>query len=95
MRPCGWTESSGCFDRLPGVLILELHRAEIAERAMQGLCFGLGHGQLGLTGSIPTGERLARAMLRDVAIPDLSRFAPNALAMSGDTGRRMFHGAKS
>jgi hypothetical protein len=31
VRPCGWTESSRCFDRLPGVLILELHRAEIAE----------------------------------------------------------------
>jgi glycine/D-amino acid oxidase-like deaminating enzyme len=62
---------------------------------MQGLCFGLGHGHLGLTGSAPTGEGLARAILRDGANLDLGRFAPNALAVSGDTGRRMFQGAKS
>ena len=30
VRPCGWTKSSWRFDRLPGVLILELRRAEIA-----------------------------------------------------------------
>src|SRR4051794_24288098 len=35
VRPCGWTELSGSFDRLLGVLILELHRAEIAERGMK------------------------------------------------------------
>jgi hypothetical protein len=35
VRPCGWTDSRGRFDRLPGVLFLELHRAEIAERGMQ------------------------------------------------------------
>ncbi len=31
----GWTVSSGCFDRLPGVLILELRRAQIAERGVE------------------------------------------------------------
>ena len=35
VRPCGWTESSGSFDRLLGVLILELHGADIAERGMK------------------------------------------------------------
>jgi hypothetical protein len=30
VRPCGWTESSRDFDRLAGVLILELGWAEIA-----------------------------------------------------------------
>jgi hypothetical protein len=30
VRPCGWTESSWRFDRLAGVLILELRWAEIA-----------------------------------------------------------------
>ena len=28
-EPCGWTKSSSGFDRLPGVLILELGWAEI------------------------------------------------------------------
>jgi hypothetical protein len=32
VRPCGWTESSRRFDRLPGVSILELHGAEISQR---------------------------------------------------------------
>jgi hypothetical protein len=32
VRPWGWTESNCCFDPLPGVLILELRGAEIAER---------------------------------------------------------------
>ncbi|WP_428493685.1 transposase [Rhodopila sp.] len=32
VRPCGWTESSQHFDRLAGVLILKLGRAEIAKR---------------------------------------------------------------
>ena len=32
VRPSGWTDSSGRFDPLPGVLILELRGAEIAER---------------------------------------------------------------
>jgi hypothetical protein len=31
VRPCGWTTSSWRFDPLLGVLVLELHRAEIAE----------------------------------------------------------------
>ncbi len=31
VRPCGWTESSARFDHVLGVLILKLHRAEIAE----------------------------------------------------------------
>jgi hypothetical protein len=35
VRPGGWTESSCRFDRPPGVLILELHRAEISQRRMQ------------------------------------------------------------
>ena len=30
VRPCGWTESSGSFDHLLGVSILELHRAEVS-----------------------------------------------------------------
>ena len=34
VRPCGGTDSSSRFDRLPGVLILELHGAEIAECGM-------------------------------------------------------------
>jgi Putative zinc binding domain len=34
VRPCGWTVSSGCFDRLPGVLVLELGGAEIAQGGM-------------------------------------------------------------
>ena len=33
--PSGWTESSRRFDRLPGVLILELHGAEIAKGRVQ------------------------------------------------------------
>jgi hypothetical protein len=37
VRPCRWTGSGRGFDRLPGVLILELHRAEIAERGVQSL----------------------------------------------------------
>ena len=32
VRPWRWTASGCCFDSLPGVLILELRRAEIAER---------------------------------------------------------------
>ena len=32
VRPFGWTKSGRCFDRLLGVLILELHGAEIAQR---------------------------------------------------------------
>ncbi len=35
VRPCGWTRSDWGFDRLPGVLILELRGAEIAERGVQ------------------------------------------------------------
>src|SRR5208282_1505863 len=35
VRPCRWTGSGRGFDRLPGVLILELRRAEIAERGVQ------------------------------------------------------------
>ena len=35
--PCGWTESSGSFDRLLGVLILELHRAEVTYSRVQPL----------------------------------------------------------
>jgi hypothetical protein len=35
VRPWRWTVSSGCFDRLLGVLILELHGAEIAEGRVQ------------------------------------------------------------
>jgi hypothetical protein len=31
VRPCGWATSSWRFDPLLGVLVLELHRAEIAE----------------------------------------------------------------
>jgi hypothetical protein len=31
VRPCGWTTSSCRFDPVLGVLVLELHRAEIAE----------------------------------------------------------------
>ena len=32
---CGWTESRRRFDRLLGVFIFELHRAEIAEGGVQ------------------------------------------------------------
>jgi para-nitrobenzyl esterase len=35
VRPCRWTGSGRGFDRQPGVLILELRRAEIAERGVQ------------------------------------------------------------
>jgi hypothetical protein len=35
VRPCGWTVSGCGFDCLPGVVILELHWAEIAECGMQ------------------------------------------------------------
>ena len=35
VRPWGWTVSSRCFDRLLGVLILELHGAEIAQGRVQ------------------------------------------------------------
>ncbi len=35
VRPLGWTGSSGSFDRLPGVLILELHGAEVTESRVQ------------------------------------------------------------
>jgi hypothetical protein len=35
VRPSEWTRSSHSFDPLLGVLILELHRAEIAECRMQ------------------------------------------------------------
>jgi hypothetical protein len=35
VRPCGWTDSSGSFDRLLGVLILKLHGAEITQGRMQ------------------------------------------------------------
>ena len=31
VRPCGWTELSRRFDRLPGVLIFELRGTEIAQ----------------------------------------------------------------
>jgi len=31
VRPLGWTVSGCGFDRLPGVLILELYRAQISE----------------------------------------------------------------
>ncbi len=34
VRPCGWTDSGCSFDRLLGVLILELQGAEIAESRM-------------------------------------------------------------
>ena len=34
VRPWGWTGSGGGFDRLPGVVILELNRAWLAERGM-------------------------------------------------------------
>jgi len=34
VRPWRWTDSSRCFDRLPGVVILELHGAEIAQCGM-------------------------------------------------------------
>jgi hypothetical protein len=37
-RPWRWTDSNGCFDRLPGVLILELRRAELSQSRMQA-CF--------------------------------------------------------
>jgi transposase-like protein len=37
VRPWGWTESSGSFDHLLGVLILELHRAEITQSRVQPL----------------------------------------------------------
>ena len=32
LRPCGWTGSGCCFDCLLGVVIFELHGAEIAQR---------------------------------------------------------------
>ena len=32
VRPHGWAGSGGGFDRMPGVLILELLRAQISER---------------------------------------------------------------
>jgi MFS transporter, OFA family, oxalate/formate antiporter len=35
VRPCGWTESSGSFDHLLGMLILKLHRAEVAQGRVQ------------------------------------------------------------
>jgi hypothetical protein len=35
VRPCGWTGSGGRFDRLPGVVILELRGAEISERRVE------------------------------------------------------------
>ena len=35
VRPCRWTESGRCFDRLLGVLILKLHGAEIAQGRVQ------------------------------------------------------------
>jgi len=31
VRPSGWTVSGCGFDRLPGVLILELYRAQVTE----------------------------------------------------------------
>ncbi len=34
VRPWGWTGSSCCFDRLPGVVIFELRGAEIAQCGM-------------------------------------------------------------
>ena len=34
VRPLGWTVSCGGFDSLPGVVILELCRAQIAERGV-------------------------------------------------------------
>ena len=43
VRPCGWTGSGRGFDRLPGVLILELRRAEIAERGVQSLYLYIVH----------------------------------------------------
>lgn len=35
VRPCGWTELSGRFDRLSGMLILELHGAEVSQGRVQ------------------------------------------------------------
>ena len=35
VRPWRWTDSGRCFDRLLGVLNLELHRAEIAQCRVQ------------------------------------------------------------
>ncbi len=35
VRPWRWTDSGLCFDRLPGVLILELHGTEITQRRVQ------------------------------------------------------------
>ena len=38
VRPWRWTVSSCFFDRLLGVMILELHGAEIAQCGMQAFC---------------------------------------------------------
>src|SRR6516162_11624125 len=35
VRPCSWTGSRGGFDPLPGVVILELRGAQVAERGVQ------------------------------------------------------------
>src|SRR5258708_40219681 len=35
VRPWGWTASGGRFDRLPGVVILELRWAQISESGVQ------------------------------------------------------------
>jgi hypothetical protein len=37
VRPRGWTGSRGGFDPLPGVVILELREAQIAERGVPPL----------------------------------------------------------
>src|ERR1700688_4356064 len=35
VRPWSWTRLGGGFDRLPGVVVLELGRAQITERGME------------------------------------------------------------
>jgi hypothetical protein len=36
--PCGWTLSGCRFDRLPSVMVLELHWAEISKRGVEPSC---------------------------------------------------------
>src|SRR5260221_719280 len=38
VRPWGWTVSSCGLDHVPGVLILELYRAQISERGVEPAC---------------------------------------------------------
>jgi hypothetical protein len=38
VRPRSWTGSRGGFDPLPGVVILELRRAQVAECGVQSAC---------------------------------------------------------